>query len=249
MLLKTKEKILDLNIKAQPDDVTCGPTCLHGVYQYYDDNVSLRQVIDEVKQLASGGTIAVLLGNHALKRGYNATIYTYNLGTFDPSWFKKRVDLTDKLKEQVKAKPEDEKLQVATAGYLQFLSNGGTIKFEELTPNLIKYFLTKKIPILTGLSSTYLYESPRETGEFIIGTGEYVIRYDDVNGAPTGHFVIINGFNQEKRLAFIADPLDPNPISEKQYYKVSFHKLINSIMLGVMTYDANLLIIYPKKYA
>lgn len=247
MLLKTKEKVLDLNIKAQPDDVTCGPTCLHGVYQYYNDQVPLRQVIEEVKQLASGGTIAVLLANHALKRGYNATIYTYNLSTFDPSWFKQKVDLTVKLQEQLKAKPNDEKLHVATAGYLQFLSNGGKLKFEELTPGLIKYFLTKKIPILTGLSATYLYESPRETGEFITGTGEYVIRYDDINGVPTGHFVIINGFNQEKRLALIADPLDPNPISEKQYYKVSFQKLINSIMLGVMTYDANLLIIYPKK--
>lgn len=247
MLLKTKEKVLELNIKAQPDDVTCGPTCLHGVYQYYQDDIPLKEVIEEVKQLASGGTIAVMLANHALKRGYNATIYTYNLMTFDPSWFREKADLTTKLNEQLLAKPNDEKLHVATTGYLQFLANGGVIKFEELTPSLIKYFLTKRIPILTGLSATYLYESPRETGEYIPATGEFVVRYDDVNGVSTGHFVIINGFNQEKRLVYIADPLDANPISEKQYYKVSFQKLINSIMLGVMTYDANLLIIHPKK--
>ncbi|ELR70168.1 hypothetical protein C900_03853 [Fulvivirga imtechensis AK7] len=247
MLLKTKEKVLDLNIKAQPDDVTCGPTCLHGVYQYYKDDIPLKQVISEVKQLSSGGTIAVLLANHALKRGYNTTIYTYNLSTFDPSWFKQKVDFEAKLKQQLAVKQGDHRLQVATSGYLQFLANGGQLKFEELTPALIKYFLTKKIPILTGLSATYLYESPRETGEFITGTGEFVVRYDDINGLATGHFVIINGFNQKQRMAYIADPLDPNPISEKQYYKVSFQKLINSIMLGVMTYDANLLIIYPKK--
>lgn len=249
MQLKAKGKVLDLFIKAQPDDVTCGPTCLHGVYQFYRDTISLRQVIDEVKQLSSGGTIAVLLANHALKRGYAVDIYTYNLSTFDPSWFRQKVDLSRKLEEQLMAKPNDDRLHVATKGYLQFLANGGQLKFEELTPTLIKDFLTKGIPILTGLSATYLYESPRETGEFITGTGQFDIHFDDINGYPTGHFVIINGFKQDKKLALIADPLDPNPMSNKQYYKVGFQKLINSIMLGVMTYDANLLIIYPKKNA
>ncbi|UII22855.1 peptidase-C39 like family protein [Fulvivirga ligni] len=239
MLLKLKEKILDLDIKAQPDDVTCGPTCLHGVYQFYNDEIPLKQVIQEVKQLSSGGTLAVVLANHALRRGYKATIYTYNLSTFDISWFKDQVDLKEKLRAQLKVKSGDLRLQVATEEYLQFLESGGQIRFEELTPTLIKSFLTKGMPILTGLSATYLYESPRETGDI-------VIRYDDVLGEPTGHFVIINGFNQEDRVAFIADPLEANPISGKQYYKVSLQKLINSILLGVMTYDANLLIIYPK---
>src|SRR5262245_26599770 len=35
---------LDFDIKAQPDEVTCGPTCLHALYQYYGDKISLKQV-------------------------------------------------------------------------------------------------------------------------------------------------------------------------------------------------------------
>ena len=247
MQSKHNEIILDLNVKAQPDDVTCGPTCLHGVYHYYDDAIGLHQVIDEVKQLATGGTLAVLLGNHALKRGYDATIYTYNLTTFDPSWFMPGVDVSAKLEQQRKIKPYDEKLQIATAGYLKFLANGGNIRYEELTPALLKNFLKKEIPILTGLSATYLYNTPRETEEYVNETGRLVIKYDDIKGVATGHFVIINGFCPRKRQAFIADPLDPNPISKVRKYGVSFQKLINSIMLGVMTYDANLLIIHPKQ--
>lgn len=239
MLLKTRGRILDLNIQAQPDDVTCGPTCLQSVYSYYGDHIELDKVIDEVKQLPTGGTLAVQLGNHALKRGFNATIYTYNLHTFDPSWFIKKANLEEKLKLQIEAKSYDIKLVQASNSYLKFLENGGKLKFEELTPTLLKYYLSKKMPILTGLSATYLYESPREIGE-------QVIVYDDINGLPTGHFVVVNGFDADKRLAYVADPLDKNPISTKQYYKVSFQKLINSIMLGVMTYDANILIIYPK---
>ncbi len=238
MITNNNETFLSLNIREQPDDVTCGPTCLQAVYRYYNDEVTLTEVIKGVKQLSSGGTIAVLLGNHALKRGYQVTIYTYNLTTFDLSWFKGEVDIAEKLRLQLIQKPKEKRMKTATKAYLRFLENGGQIKFEELTPAFLRSFLDKGTPILTGLSATYLYESQREIGDFDI-------RYDDVAGFPSGHFVVINGFDQKK--VFVADPLGVNPISDKQYYQVTFHKLINSIMLGVMTYDANLLIIHPKK--
>jgi ABC-type bacteriocin/lantibiotic exporter with double-glycine peptidase domain len=45
---------LNFDIKAQPDDVTCGPTCLHSIYQYYQDEISLREVVSEVKSLKTG---------------------------------------------------------------------------------------------------------------------------------------------------------------------------------------------------
>ncbi|MEP2773376.1 MAG: C39 family peptidase [Fulvivirga sp.] len=239
MLLKTKGRVLDLNIEAQPDDVTCGPTCLHAVYNYYGDDQGLSEVIEEVKQLPTGGTLAVQLANHALLKGYSATIYTYNLHTFDPSWFINKADVKERLLLQMEAKAYDTKLVQATKAYIKFLENGGTLQFEELTPALIKNHLSDGTPILTGLSATYLYESAREIGED-------TIEYDDINGLPTGHFVVVNGFDEENGVAFVADPLDKNPISTKQYYKVGFQKLINAILLGVMTYDANLLIIYPK---
>jgi len=78
---------LILDIQPQPDETTCGPTCLQAVYRYYDDDLPLEQVIEEHRQLREGGTLAVFLACHALRRGYKATIYTYNLEVFDPSWF------------------------------------------------------------------------------------------------------------------------------------------------------------------
>src|SRR5918993_4209200 len=100
-----KELSLGFDIQAQPDEVTCGPTCLQALYQYYNDTVPLKDVIRDVKKLRTGGTPAVMLGNHALKRGYKAYIYTYNLNVFDPSWFdqpsKKMVKY---LKEQMEFK-------------------------------------------------------------------------------------------------------------------------------------------------
>ncbi len=61
---------LDFEILAQPDDLTCGPTCLQAVYGYYGDPLSIERVIAEVERLENRGTLAVLLGCHALRRGY-----------------------------------------------------------------------------------------------------------------------------------------------------------------------------------
>jgi hypothetical protein len=221
----------------QPDDTTCGPTCLHSVYEYYGDMISLQQVINEVKSLKGGGTLAVLLGNHALQRGYKATIYTYNLHIFDPTWFAEKRTLAEKLKAQATIK-NDDKLFFSTQGYLEFLERGGTLLFEDLTIVLIRKFLKKSIPILTGLSSTYLYRSVRENPDNNLD--------DNIAGTPTGHFVVLCGYDKEKREVLVADPYKLNPVSQDQYYMVSIARLLGAVLLGILTHDANLLIIEPS---
>jgi hypothetical protein len=230
---------LNFDIKAQPDDITCGPTCLHAIYQYYHDDIPLKEVVNEVKSLKTGGTLAVMLGNHALKRGYKAHIYTYNLNVFDPSWFSlSQNKMIDNLKKQMRYKFRSKKLLVASKAYIKFIESGGTIQQTELDQHLLKKYLKKSTPILTGLSATYLYGTQRE----IPATN----KYDSIKGEPVGHFVIINGYEEATNTIYLADPMNPNPL-QSQYYSVSFDRLINSIMLGIVTYDANLLVIEPKK--
>ena len=225
-------------ISPQPDLMTCGPTCLHAVYGYFGDDVPLKELIDEVKPLETGGTLAVSLGCHALKRGYDATIYTYNLLIFDPSWFEPgaKVDLAAKLRAQAKAK-NDRRVQQATRHYLEFLNRGGTMKYEDLRPSLIRRYLKQRTPILTGLSATYLYDSPREHED----------DYDDIRGVPMGHFVVLSRYDKRRREVWVADPYLENPRFGQSYYKVPLDRLIAAILLGIVTYDANLLVLTPKK--
>jgi hypothetical protein len=230
---------LNFDIKAQPDELTCGPTCLHALYQYYNDEIGLQEVISEVKSLKSGGTLAVMLGNHALQRGYKAHIHTYNLNAFDPSWFKFSTSKMIKLlKQQMKFKVKKKKLIFASKAYIKFLESGGKVYQKELSAELIKGYLRQNKPILTGLSATYLYGTPRE----IPSNG----KYDSIKGEPMGHFVIITGFDEATETVYLADPLHTNPL-KSHYYSVNFDRLINSILLGIVTYDANLLIIEQKK--
>jgi len=234
-----KELNLGFDIQAQPDDVTCGPTCLHALYNYYGDKISLKDVVKEVKQLKDGGTLAVMLGNHALKRGYKACIYTYNLNVFDPTWFKdSSKQMIKHLKEQMAFKHKRRKLQVASRAYIKFLESGGELRYGELNDTLIKDYLKKSVPVLTGLSATYLYGSSREIPKFNV--------YDSIKGEPVGHFVVISGYDEDENCVYLADPMEPNPIGKGQVYTVSFPRLVNSILLGIVTYDANLLIIEPK---
>lgn len=227
------------SILPQPDDSTCGPTCLHAVYRFFGDAVELPEVISEVPMLAEGGTLGVFLGCHALERGYDATIYTYNLQMFDPTWFASdRTDLRAKLLAQQEAKA-DEKLGYATDGYMRFLDLGGRIRYADLTTRLIRRYLDARVPILTGLSATYLHRAPREFGP---KNDE-----DDIRGEPTGHFVVLCGYDHATREVLVADPLSPNPIAPEPVYMASIERVVCAVLLGIVTYDANLLIVRPRQ--
>lgn len=224
-----------LQILPQPDDETCGATCLHAIYRHFGESISLDEVIGEVPTWETGGTIAVLLGCHALNKGYKATIYTYNLHVFDPTWFSGEAKIDEKLKLQLQHKFEP-KIQWASQAYLRFLALGGELKFEELTRDLLKKYLNNDVPILTGLNATYLYRCAREVNN----------QYDDIRGTTMGHFVILSGYDEATGTIHISDPLNSNPFAN-QLYDVNVDRVINSIMLGILTYDANLLIIEREK--
>ncbi len=228
-------------ILSQPNDTTCGPTCLQAVYAYWNDVLPLEQVIQECGALQEGGTLASLLGRHALDRRYEATMYTFNLRVFDPTWFGPRgmatVNLEQKLQAQINVK-DNAKLQRACHAYLEFLRRGGQVKMVDLTRRLIRDYLNGSVPILTGLSSTFLYRAAREIGPQCTP--------DDIRGLPTGHFVVLCGYDRRTKMVRIADPYLPNPLGpHDNYYEVSVDRVVCAILLGALTYDANLLILKP----
>lgn len=234
--------MIHLPIYTQPDDETCGQTCLHAVYNYYGFKIELEKIIDEVERSYSGGTLAPHLAIHALKNGFKTTIYVNNLDIFDPTWFENSESnpqvLIKKLQDQMKYK-WDKFLRQASKAYQEYLDLGGKVRFHTISPQLLRVYFKKKIPILTGLSATYLYQCPRE-----FYTPEGVSIFDDIRGFPCGHFVVLCGYDQKRKRIVVADP-HAHTLSQGNYYEVTAQKLINAIMLGVLTYDANLLIIEP----
>lgn len=222
----------------QPDETTCGPTCLHAIYRYFGEHEPLSDVIERMWTLEHGGTYAVFLGCDALRRGYQARIYTYNITVFDPTWFTQpNVDIAQRLIEQRERK-RDRRIQHATDGYLEFLKRGGRLRLASLSPRLLAGILGCRVPILTGLSSTYLYRAARERDD---GTR------DDVQGFPVGHFVIIAGWDAARERVLVVDPYQPNPYGPSHEYWIGIERVLAAILLGIVTHDANLLVIYPPR--
>jgi hypothetical protein len=228
---------LKLEILAQPDDTTCGPTCLHALYRYFEDEIPLEQVISQVEVLDGGGTLAVMLGNHAISRGYKARILTYNLMIFDPTWFQPGVDIRQRLMKRAQA-TADRKQRLAIGQYVRFLERGGKLLFEDLSRGLLRHYLKRGLPIITGLNSTYLYRTMRVAPD---------CTDNDISGDVVGHFVVLFGYDANSHKVTVADPYAKNPYSGTHYYEADLDRLVCAILLGVMTYDANLLIIEPPK--
>lgn len=229
---------LDVDLLPQPTETTCGPTCLHAVYRYWGLDLPLETLIERTYAMTHGGTFAVFLACDALMHGFEATIYTYNLTVFDPTWFLGRMDIAERLTMQRDLK-DDPRLAHVTAAYLEFLRLGGRLRFSDLSPPLLRGLLRRKYPILTGLSSTFLYRTAREYGPADLP--------DDLRGKPSGHFVIISGYDRKARRLLVADPYGPHPYGGTREYWIRMDRVVNAILLGIVTHDANLLVISPKK--
>ncbi len=219
---------LDLEMSAQPTETTCGPTCLHAVYQHLGDALSHEAIMAETATLPGGGTLAVHLGRHALERGHRATLYSFNLDLLDPTWFEAPEVLPNKLAEQA-ALRRNKKLRATSAAYARFLEAGGVLRMEELSHAMIRSHLDRGTPLLAGVSATFLYRCMRERDD---GTE------DDLGGTPQGHFVVVAGYRADQVL--VVDPWAPGQ-TEAQRYWVPIRRLVHAVLLGVLSYDGNLL--------
>jgi hypothetical protein len=226
-------------ILPQPDEETCGPTSLHAVYRHYGEDLTLEDVISQVQGLETGGTLGVLLATHALQRGYRSVIYSYNLQLFDPTWSQlSNEDLVQKLRQQCEAKPTP-RFQIATQAYCEYLQAGGEVRQEDFDEELLDQLLAGGRPVVVGLCATALYGGPRELPDTTL---------DDVRGESSGHFVVLLEHSVQRRTVTVADPYSPNPFGSL-VYEVPLHRFLAALYLGVLTFDANLIVLQPPTQA
>ena len=151
--------------------------------------------------LDQGGTLDVFLANHALQRGYDATILTYNLDLFDPTWFALP---NDAIRERLASPGEGEAVAPLADGDARLRrvpeAWAASSSCCDLEPALLRKH-SQRGPLIAGLSATYLYRAVRDIPETNAD--------DDVRGEPVGHFVVLTGYRRDTREILIADPLEP----------------------------------------
>ena len=60
-----------------------------------------------------------------------------------------------------------------------------------------------------------------------------------------GHFVVIAGWDRVRERVLVVDPQQPNPYGSSHEYWIGVERVLAAILLGIVTHDANLLVIYP----
>lgn len=222
----------------QPDDLTCGPTALLQIYRYYrsqgvGEKRSLEEVIRDTRRNPDGGTLGVYLALAALAEGWTPSLFSFNLDIFDPTWSGLGSEaLVAKLESRVR-EVEGERLRRVIRAHAELLRKGGHVHLVDLDRRLLVGLLAAGHPILTGLSATWLYRTPRELGE----------EEDDVGGWPVGHFVVISGYQPEDDLFLVVDPSRQLPFSHTGLYPVPSERLMASILLGDATFDGVLVVL------
>jgi len=228
---------LDVPRFEQPDDLTCGPTCLAKVYQYYGFTRSIDAIAAETPRNPDGGTLAVGLAVGALRHGFRPTIYPFGLRVFDPTWRRlPRGSLIEKLRERADTVAGG-RLRRAVKAYVDYLTMGGKVQFRDPSARLLVNILRRRDPILTGLSATFLYRTARERAD----------RYDDVAGHSAGHFVVVCGYRPRSDRFIVTDPFRNVPLSRTGRYAVSADRLLAAVLLGDQTFDAVLLTLGKRR--
>jgi hypothetical protein len=237
----TADVVVDIPPLRQPDDVSCGPTCLFKVLRAYGDHRTFEQVDALVRRTGNGGTLGVFLGQAALELGYDATLYSYNLRVCDPTWYELGPDeLAGKLEARAQAVRE-RKLKEAVGAYATFIRAGGRVRFDDLAEPVLLSLLDAGLPIVCGLSATYLYQTPREDPRSNA--------FDDVGGEPAGHFLVVCGYRKGGQHFIVSDPYRGLPMTATGTYDVVAQRLMNAILLGDVSYDGVLLVVEPKRGA
>ena len=112
-------------------------------------------------------------------------------------------------------------------------------RFADLDGDLLVSTLRNGFPVICGLSATYLYQTARED--------PITNAFDDVAGEPSGHFLVICGFEDGGARFTVSDPFKGLPMTADGTYDVTSRRLLNAILLGDVTYDGVLLVIAPKE--
>ena len=216
----TKTKDLKISQFDQINPYSCIPACLQEVFSYYKKQISQEKILDSLEHPERGMAVAQA-GFFAKKSGFKPTVITNNISIFDPIWFSlTNVKLIDNLEKRKKF--VDKYNQALIDAYIKYIEATGTIKFESISADLLKKYLSQNIPIIIELASTYLYKKAKSTRP---GAFDNAFK-----GDIEGHGVVIAGFNGDKFK--IVDPNSrQNPYNKSGIYWIPGDELMTSFSL------------------
>lgn len=246
-----RRRLLAVPRIAQPDEVSCGPTCLAKVLASYGDPRPVPSLVSRLRRNPDGGTQAVYLAHLAMDLGYKVRLYPFGVRNFDPTWWElpdhALIGRLDARHRVLQAQGATDRTLDTLRAWRDLLVRGGKVEFVEPGPKLLVGILAKGRPVICGLSASWLYRESRERPHDNVP--------DDLAGEPVGHFVVVRGYTGGGLHFHVADPADDLPGAlpadpaelRPGEYPLPADRLIHAVLLGDTTGDAVLLEIWPAR--
>jgi len=201
----------------------CGPSSLQQVLEYYGRKISLKDILANVKMFPFG-TPPPYLAIGAKKLGYKVRLISFDVNYVDPSWKNSpKNEIIEKLKKRLPT-IKNRIINRRTKGLIMALESGVELDIKIPSEKILIKYMKRGIPPIITLSYNVLHDYKRKLND----------KLDDVKGLPTGHYVVVSGYDDNNFI--VTDPFNGT-------LKVPKRKLLFSwFFLGGW-----ILIVEPKK--
>lgn len=199
--------------------VDCGPCSLLNVYEHF----GLKEKLTTIKQrihVHANGTYAAQLAQDAMEQGLEVELLTSSGYLVDASWSDlPNQAIIKKLRRWVVENPDERWYRSAL--YLQYyLEAGGKFKIIDFSTKLIDSYLVQGHVILALVEDSWLWGKRKIENSPV---------FDDILGAPRGHFVVVYGQVADEYK--ISDPYPTGLPNRTGLYSVNKDKVLVSMLL------------------
>lgn len=208
----------------------CGPMCLKNTYDYLGKQKTLKQIFKEMDVDEDTPTYLPQLARNLHSNNIQTTIVSSQSKVINFAWKDStKAEIIAKLKRCVVRSKRPEMItewDKETLHTLFYLQEGGDIKIDNITKELVNNYLQKGKIIITCVETSWLWGNRKIKGKAI---------FNDVLGDQSGHFVVITGIKNDKYIIS-----DPYPLNAKNEIKeISQDHLI----VATLIWDAALIVI------
>ena len=203
------------NTKQKVSSKSCGPICLANIYDYLKINVGLKKILTDLKIENKTTTYVPQLALHLKSQGLNTTLISSTPYIVSPSWFNKsNLIIVERLEKYITFNKKN-KWEKTIKYLITYLKNDGNLRIIDLTTKIIDHYLDDGYLIVCCLEESWIW------GERKV---KVIVKFDDVLGAPRGHFIVLYG--KDKSDYFVSDPYPTGLKNRDGLYKLNKDKLL-----------------------
>lgn len=203
------------------DDSNCGPSTLEMVYRTKGISRDIKQILKDFHLDSKGDlTYPPQLARDLQRNGLRTNLLISSPSVISPAWKEwSTIEQIEALKLWATLNPKNDN-HIIGLHTLFYLQEGGSISLTSYDATDLKQRLDQESLLIVGLDEVWIWGHRFQ---------EYKAQVDEFKGKSDGHFVLVNGYN-ENRFS-VLDPYPTNLSDRHGQYEVEENQLVNASLL------------------